>query len=238
MIENPIGPYPGRQVFTGLNKDQNPCFAYLVTGRSPESRERKAVQMGDKIAIGPLGAIEYDPLRHYTAVLHDKATGILAVTNGIQTEAIFETYRLLFNVKTAPTGDYLEKVMEGAAAEPDSLHTPRIGAVITSHEGKHVSFVSIKRHDRPAQAFEVKMQKGSLTGISTYNGILETPGPFDPTPDLPRLDLEAVTAQEIAKYVFDISAATNQGQDIRVCTVGGVLTSAGWQMAIVNVHEK
>jgi len=71
VIENPIGPYPGRQVFTGLNKDQNPCFAYLVTGRSPESRERKAVQMGDKIAIGPVVAIEYDPLWDYTAVLHD-----------------------------------------------------------------------------------------------------------------------------------------------------------------------
>jgi IMP cyclohydrolase len=192
--------------------------------------------MGDKIAIGPLGAIEYDPLRHYTAVLHDKATGILAVTNGIQTEAIFETYRLLFNVKTAPTGDYLEKVMEGAAAEPDSLQTPRIGAIITSHEGKHVSFVSIKRHDRPAMASEVALQRGSLTCISTYNGVLETPGPFDPTPGLPKLDLESTTARDIAGYVFDISAATNKGQDIRVCSVGGVLTSGGWQIAMVNAH--
>ncbi len=236
-MKNPIGPYPGRQLFTGLTREGSPCFAYLVTGRSPESRERKAIQVGDKIAIGPVGATEYDPLRHYTAVQHDKASGILAVTNGIQTEAIFETYRLLFNVKTAPTMDYLEKTMEGAAAEPDSLHTPRIGAIITKDQASYVSFVSIKRHDRPAQAFEVKMQKGTLTGISTYNGVLDTPGPFDPSLGLPTIEAQAATAQDIARFLFDISAASNKGQDIRVCSLGGVLTPNGWQLAIVNVHQ-
>ncbi len=235
-MKNPIGPYPGRQLFTGLTADGNPCFAYLVTGRSPESRERKAIQIGDKIAVGPVSASEYDPLRHYTAVQYDKASGVLSVTNGIQTEAIFEAYRLLFNVKTAPTKDILERLMEGAAAEPDSLHTPRIGAILTSLDANHVSYVSIKRHDRPAQAFEVKMQKGSLTGISTYDGELENPGPFDPASGLPTINLQPTTAPEIARFLFDISAASNKGQDIRVCTLGGVLTSAGWQLSLINVH--
>ncbi len=235
-MKNPIGPYPGRQLFTGLTADGNPCFAYLVTGRSPESRERKAIQIGDKIAIGPVSASEYDPLRHYTAVQRDKASPVLAVTNGIQTEAIFEAYRLLFNVKTAPTKDFLEKLMDGAAAEPDGLHTPRISAVLTSHEAKHVSFVSIKRHDRPAQAFEVRMQKGKVTGISTYNGLLESPGPFDPAGGLPTIDLQPTAAPEIARFLFDISAASNKGQDIRVCALGGVLTSGGWQLSMVNAH--
>ena len=235
-MKNPIGPYPGRQLFTGLTADGNPCFAYLVTGRSPESRERKAIQIGGKIAVGPVSASEYDPLRHYTAVQYDKASGVLSVTNGIQTEAIFEAYRLLFNVKTAPTKDILERLMEGAAAEPDSLHTPRIGAILTSHDANHVSYVSIKRHDRPAQAFEVRMQKGSLTGISTYNGALENPGPFDPASGLPTINLQPTTAQEIARFLFDISAASNKGQDIRVCALGGVLTSSGWQLSLVNAH--
>ena len=50
--------------------------------------------MGNKVVVGPLGTIEYDPLRHYSAVQYEDTTGIAAVSNGIQTEAIFETYLL------------------------------------------------------------------------------------------------------------------------------------------------
>jgi len=235
-MKNPIGPYPGRQLFTGLTSEGNPCLAYLVTGRSPESRERKAIQVGSKVAVGPLGVTDYDPLRHYTALQYDDATRIASVTNGIQTEAIFETYRLLCNVKSPPTKEYLQTIMEGAGAEPDSLHTPRIGGIMTSGGGTQVAFVSIKRHDGSAKAFDVKMQKGVLTGISTYNGALEVPLPFDPTPGLPTTEFQATSAKDIAGFLFDISAANNQGQDIRVCTVGAVLTSKGWDVAIVNAH--
>jgi IMP cyclohydrolase len=235
-VQNPIGPYPGRQLFSGLTSEGNPCLVYLVTGRSPESRERKAIQMGARVAIGPLGAMAYDPLRHYTAVMSDNSTGIAAVTNGIQTEAIFETYRLLYNVKTQPTKEYLRTIMEGAAAEPDSLHTPRIGAIITSGEGKSISFLSIKRHDRPALAFDVRMQKGRVTGIAVYSGPMETPGPFDPDSGLPELELKGTGALDVARFLFDSSAAANKGQDIRVCTVGAVLKSGAWDVAIVNAH--
>jgi IMP cyclohydrolase len=223
-------------LFTGLTKDAKPCLAYLVTGRSPESRDRRAIQVGNKVAVGPLGAVEYDPLRHYTAVQYDDATGVCAVTNGIQTEAIFETYRLLYNVKSTPTIEYLEKTMDGAEAEPDSLRTPRIGAIITSHSGAPVSFVSIKRHDGPAKAFRVMMEPGKLEGVATYSGSLEDPQPFDPTPGVPKLDLQATSAKDIAQFLFDISAATNKGQDIRVCTVGGVLGGGGWELSVINAH--
>jgi IMP cyclohydrolase len=235
-MNNPIGPYPGRQLFIGLTTAGDPCLAYLVTGRSPESRERKAIEIGPRVAIGPLGTIGYDPLRHYTALLYDNATGVAAITNGIQTEAIFETYRLLYSVKTPPTKTYLEQIMDGAGAEPDSLHTPRIGAVITSHEAAPAAFVSIKRHDGPAKVFGVTLRPGVMTGVSTYNGALESPAPFDPTPGLPTLKLAAGNATDTARYLFDISAATNKGQDIRVCTVAAIRSAAGWQVATVNAH--
>ena len=235
-MKNPIGPYPGRQLFTGLTKDGHPCLAYLITGRSPESRQRKALQVANKVAIGPLTAVQYDPLRHYTALMHDDATGIAAITNGIQTEAIFETYRLIHNVNTPPKKDYLQTIMEGAAAEPDSLHTPRIGGIVTSYEGRPVSFISIKRHDRPAIAHEVVLERGLLTGVATYNGAMETPGPFDPSPGFPNLELKATSAKDIAGFVFEVSAATNNGQDIRVCALGAVLSGKNWEIAILNAH--
>ena len=49
--------------------------------------------------MGPIGNAPYDPLRHYTAVKYDNSIGLMAVSNGIQTEAIFETYKLLYQCK-------------------------------------------------------------------------------------------------------------------------------------------
>jgi IMP cyclohydrolase len=237
VMKNPIGPYPGRQLFVGLTPEGNPCFAYLVTGRSPESRTRKATMAGNKVIIGPLGTAEYDPLRHYTAVQFENTSGIVAISNGIQTEAIFETYRLLYNVNSPPAKDYLEKIMEGAMAEPDSLHTPRIGSIITgTQETGPVSYVSIKRHDRPAAAFQVRAERGILTSISVYNGALENPESYDPIPGLPKLEIKATSPDDLARYLFEISAASNKGQDIRVCTVGGVRSDKKWTLVIVNAY--
>jgi IMP cyclohydrolase len=236
-MKNPISPYPGRQLFVGLTSEGNACFIYLVTGRSPESRARKATLTGNKVIIGPLGNTEYDPLRHYTAVQFDNTNGVTAISNGIQTEAIFETFRLLYNVNSPPTKDFLEKIMEGAQAEPDSLHTPRIGSIITGNlEIGPVSYISIKRQDRPADAFQVHQKRGTLTGISTYNGALENPESFDPTSGLPTLEITATSPDGIAKYLFEISSANNKGQDIRVCTVGGVRFAKGWTVSIVNAN--
>ena len=236
-MQNPVHPYPGRQLFLGLTSQGDPCLAYLVTGRSPASRERKAIRIENKVAIGPLGSIEYDPLRHYTALQYDNNTGVAAISNGIQTEAIFETYKLLHNVQSEPKKEYLEMLMEGAAAEPDSMHTPRIGGVVTKKaDGTVVCAVSIKRHDMHARSWNVESEKGYLTGVATYGGDLENPPPFEPTRGLPQLKLEASGAEEIARYLFDISAAESKGQDIRVCTVGAVLTANGWEIAITNAH--
>ena len=46
-MKNPNGPYPGRQLFLGMTASGKPAFVYLVTGRSPQSRERKASQIID-----------------------------------------------------------------------------------------------------------------------------------------------------------------------------------------------
>jgi IMP cyclohydrolase len=237
-MKNPIGPYPGRQLFTGLTSKGTPCLAYLVTGRSPESRARKATLSGDKVIIGPIGTTEYDPLRHYTAIQFNSSTGIAVISNGIQTEAVFETYRLLYNVDSVPAKEYLEKILEGAQAEPDSLHTPRISAVITEDRvNGPVSLIGIKRHDRPATVFQVKPEHGLLTGISVYNGTLDNPAPFDPTPGLPQIKIEASSPDAVAQYLFEISSADEKSKDLVVCAVGGIRSGKNWDLAIINASK-
>jgi IMP cyclohydrolase len=240
-MSNPNGPYPGRQLFIGLTADARPALVYLVTGRSPQSRERLAVASGDSIRIDPLGQQEHVPLRfHYPSVKFDNETGMAVVSNGIQTEAIFETYRLLLIAGTAPTGDYLEKILDGAGAEPDSLNTPRIAGVVTStgDDNEPVFIIGIVTEGAPASAFEIKPEPGVLTGISTYRGDLANPEAFDPASELPRLQCDGKTAQDLTQYLFDISEATNHGEDIRVCAVGGVLSTDGkWNHHIINSRQ-
>ena len=238
-MNNPNGPYPGRQLFIGLTTDGNQAFAYLVTGRSPQSRERIATRRDNTVIMGPLGDVPYDPLRHYTAVEYDTASAILAVSNGIQTQAIFETYKLLYNVDTPPTAAYLKLIMEGAAFEPDFLHTPRIGAVITRRPEQPgwMLFVSAITDSGVALATGVEAENGVLTGVATYSGDLENPQPFDTGAALPRLTVSVRTAAELADYVYGISEATNNDQDIRVCAVGGVLKDNNWELALINAHQ-
>lgn len=240
-MNNPNGPYPGRQLFLGITEKGSPAFAYLVTGRSPASRERKATQMEPGIVIGPLGDKPYDPLRHYTAVKLDYNIGLAAVSNGLQTDAIYETYRLLYNVASPPAKGYLKKIMDGARHEPDGLHTPRIAGVITNPVGKAdpVYLISIKTDAGPATVWKLQPASGTLICISTYNGNIENPESFKIDEGLPVLQCDAETPEGIAGYIYEMSAASHQDDDIRVCAVGGVRSVDGlaWKTAIINRHQ-
>ena len=235
-MTNPSGPYPGRQLFLGITPRQEPCLAYLVTGRSPESRQRKAVAVENTVRMGPLGDTAYDALRHYTALKYDNGAGIAAITNGIQTEAIYETYKLLFNVGTPASKDYLEKLMEGANSEPDSLHTPRIGSAIVVNKGNPVFVLGIKAFNYPAAAYQVVPAPGRMTGISTYQGNLDNPEPTQPNGRLSWVEFTGSTPHELAQYLYDISAADYKGEDIRVCALGAIYSGNAWSVAIINKH--
>ena len=240
-MNNPNGPYPGRQLFLGLTANERPAFAYLVTGRSPQSRERKATPADNSIIMGPIGNERYDWLRHYTAIKHDSDTGLVVVSNGIQTEAIFETYKLLFHAGSPPSQGYLKKIMDGARSEPDSLNTPRIAGVIanTSNKKKPVYIISIKTRGKPAATYRPEPKPGTLTGVATYSGNMENPKPFDIKGGLPEVKFDAKTPEALAEFTYEISAATNQGEDIRVCAVGGVRSEDNrtWKLAIINRHK-
>ena len=238
-MKNPNGPYPGRQLFLGMTPDKKPAFAYLVTGRSPQSRERKATPLENSIIMGPIGKQPYDPLRHYTAVKYDNSIGLAAVSNGIQTEAIYETYKLLFHAKSAPARGYLKKIMDGANFEPDSLKTPRIAGVITNRGENNtpVFFISIKTAGKPAFTWQVQPKAGTLSGVSTYDGNMESPGAFNAEKGLPEIKCTAATPQELADLIYSMSAATYQGDDIRVCAVGGIRSGNAWKLALINRHK-
>jgi len=241
-MNNPNGPYPGRQVFLGKTPKGKPALAYLVTGRSPQSRERKAVLSENGIIIGPTGNEPYDWLRHYTAVKTDNQIGLATVSNGIQTEAIFETYRLLYHTGSPPEEEYMGKIMDGAGYEPDSLHTPRIAGIIAfpAGEDEPVYIMGIVTDNPPARTYRLNPGPGTLTAVSTYSGEMEKPAAFDVSGRLPVVKCGVETPEEIAGFIYNISAAANQGDDIRVSAIGGVLSDdmRTWNLSIINRHSK
>jgi IMP cyclohydrolase len=238
-MKNPNSPYPGRQLFLGMTADGKPAFIYLVTGRSPASRERFAKPMGDSIIMGPIGNAPYDWLRHYMATRVDNAIGLLTVTNGIQTEAIFEMYKLLYHTNHQPDIKFFKQIMDGADYEPDSISTPRISGVIMNGPGKTepVYYAGIVTNGKPAAAWEVKPKAGMFYGVSTYHGNMEKPGAYEISKGPTELKVTAKTPQEIADYLYEISAMDYQGDDIRVCAVGGVREGNNWKTALINRHK-
>jgi IMP cyclohydrolase len=213
-----------------------PCFAYLVTGRSPASRERIATIVENTVRIGPLNPIQYDPLRHYSAVKWDNRSGVVSVSNGIQTEAIFELYKLIENTEKQPDPSYLEKILGAAGAEPDPpLNTARIAGVIVPRERENIQFLGIKAQGRQPAAWQVRPVGGELAGVSTYLGDLEKPVAPDAATLPIRIEFREQTAIALANRIFDISAASHKGYDIRVCAVAGVKANGRWDIAVKNV---
>jgi IMP cyclohydrolase len=237
-MKNPNGLYPGRQVFAGVTEKGKPAFAYLVTGRSAQSRERKATPGENSFINGPIGNQPYHWLFHYTAVKYDNEIGLAVVTNGIQTEAIFETYKLIYHTASMPDKSYLKKIMEGANYEPDSLKTPRVSAVITNPAGKKdpVYHLSIVTQEQTA-AWQVKPEPGTLLSLSTYHGNIENPGAYDIEKGPSELKFSAETPEEIAEFIYGISAVDYKGDDIRVFAIGGIREGDAWKAAHINRHK-
>jgi IMP cyclohydrolase len=144
-------------------------------------------------------------------------------------------------VGTAPTKGYLKKLMDGADYEPDSLNTPRIAGVITSPAGRNtpVYLIAIITGDGPAAAWKLQPAPGTLIGISTYAGSMEKPESFKIDDGLPVVPFDLETPGDIAGFIYDISAETNRGDDIRVCAIGGVRSADNltWKTAIINRHK-
>jgi hypothetical protein len=126
--------------------------------------------------------------------------------------------------------------MEGAQAEPDSYHTPRIAACLVpvGRSGSFECFAAIKTAGELAAAQPLSMTPGTLEGLSVYKGDLAKPEARDPRADLTTLRCSATSPGELADFLFDLSAADYEGNDIRVCSVAGVWSGTAWELSLRN----
>lgn len=120
-------PYVGRGIVIGKTEDgTKAAVAYFIMGRSDNSRNRVFVENGDEVIIHPFDAskvedpslIIYSPIR--------KLDNKLIVTNGDQTDTIYDF---------VANGKSFEEALETREFEPDPPNwTPRISGMLTFGE--------------------------------------------------------------------------------------------------------
>ena len=121
-------PYVGRGIVIGKSADgKKACAAYFIMGRSENSRNRIFTEKNGEIFTEPFDASkEQDPsLIIYAAVRQYQNQ--LIVTNGDQTDTIYEGLQ---------KGLTFVKALESRAFEPDAPNfTPRISGMLTFENG-------------------------------------------------------------------------------------------------------
>ena len=128
--------YVGRGVVLGKSADgKNAVAAYFIMGRSENSRNRVFVAKGDDLFTEPFDASKVeDPSLIIYAAVRD-TTSKLIVTNGDQTDTIYEYIK---------GGKTFEEALETREFEPDAPNfTPRISGMINFGDANFTYKMSI-----------------------------------------------------------------------------------------------
>ena len=137
--------YPGRGIIAGMSKNgKYAVTAYFIMGRSENSRNRVFNDFGDEVMIYPFDAAKAgDPsLIIYSPV--KKCGKKLIVTNGNQTDTIYD-YLV--------AGKSFEEALETREFEPDKPNlTPRISALLDFSEGYRYKMNILKSADAEGTA--------------------------------------------------------------------------------------
>ncbi len=161
-------PYPGRGLMMGVNEKDEAVMLYFIMGRSDNSRNRVFLKEEDGLRIEPfdVSKVEDPSLIIYRPVR--KLNNTYIVTNGDQTDTIYDFLR---------RGGSLTDALQSRSYEPDAPnYTPRISGVMTVSEGccRYTLSILKKQDDIGShcarQYFEYRREKGLGHFIHTYEG--------------------------------------------------------------------
>lgn len=128
--------YPGRGIAVGKTPDgKKAVFSYFIMGRSANSRNRVFEETGEDLIIYPADSakVEDPSLIIYKPVR--KLAGQLIVTNGDQTDTIYDFLK---------EGKSFEEALRTRCFEPDAPNlTPRISALLEFADGDFTYKMSI-----------------------------------------------------------------------------------------------
>ncbi len=168
-------PYVGRGIVMGKSEDGTKAVtAYFIMGRSENSRNRVFVENGDEVIIHPFDAskvedpslIIYSPIR--------KIDNKLIVTNGDQTDTIYDFIA---------GGKTFEEALDTRCFEPDPPNwTPRISGMFTFGDKLTYKMSILKSADAEGtECNRYTYSYNSLNGIGHFIHTYVTDGNPIPT---------------------------------------------------------
>ncbi len=205
--------YPGRIIICGLDHEGEPIALYILTARSPSSRERILTVKADGLWVEPTqNAQGGDPsLLYYRASFQTE--GAIIIANGTHGERFTKTLAI-------------EEALRDEFYEPDEpIYTPRIAAVLDTGTARY-AFASIRRSDdgsctRSFFSFDAP-KAGQGHRIQTYEGDPKNPRAFA-GPPIPI----ALPKDDIAQTIFD-----ELKPDLRIAVA--VIRTDGYEL--INTH--
>jgi len=231
--------YPGRFIFSGQIKSSDEAFlVYGITGRSAASQARRLVKKENGVWVEPtdpqLIVSGRPELLIYPAMLYS-AQGIV-VSNGKHTEDVMKE---LVNASDPLVA--LARSLRDWKYEPDApIYTPRITLVFKG--GFKILASIIKRGELGGvikEYFELPLIPGKGWWFMTYAGANTDPVPsFQGEPI--GLEVEGITAERIARWVYDSLAPEPGKKDLRVsvaCLRASLAGAEIQEVKIINRQE-
>ena len=206
--------YTGRILSTGMNCDGKPFVAYRVSSRSFPNR--KCLKYDERAAVVPIEGFEKDIYKNaYISYNCIKIVNdVIVVSNGSQTDVIADKIELGMSIKDAMAYSLLTMDYE-----KDDYNTPRIAAAVTStdKEEEYECYIGIVNDNK---ILVEQVPYGEAAFISTYGSQV---------PD--KVDFEAKTASEAAKYIFDEGAFANYEKPV---TSSAAVFDGEWAIDVYN----
>ncbi len=223
--------YPGRGIVVGKTPDGScAAIAYFIMGRSENSRNRIFRQEGENVTIYPFdeskvsdpSLIIYSPIK--------KIGNNLIVTNGDQTDTIYDF---------VSKGDSFEAALETREFEPDAPNfTPRISSMLSFNGNDFTYKMSILKSAD---------EKGSACNRYTFNySCLAGLGHFIHTYNCDGNPIPTFTGEpervEILNNIDDFTNLIwenlNADNKISMCVKYINLSTGETQTKMINKHEK
>ena len=219
--------YPGRGIIIGSTADgTKAAVAYFIMGRSQNSRNRIFVEKDGAVFTEPFDASNVqDPSLIIYAALRSYENHLI-VTNGDQTDTVFEGLR---------AGKTFSEALEARSFEPDAPNfTPRISGMLTFADGDFTYQMSIlKSIDETGSAcarytFAYPSKAGLGHFLHTYVGDGSPLPTFQGEPE------RAAVPNDLDQWTEEIWNALDQDNRISLYTRMITLSDGAQESRLVN----
>ena len=222
-------PYVGRGIVMGKSEDGTKAVtAYFIMGRSENSRNRVFVENGDEVIIHPFDAskvedpslIIYSPIR--------KIGNNLIVTNGDQTDTIYDFIA---------EGKTFEQALDTRCFEPDPPNwTPRISGMFTFGEKLTYKMSILKSADAEgSECNRYTYSYNSLNGIGHFIHTYVTDG--NPIPTFMGEPERVAIPDDIDEFTSKIWNNLNEQNKISIYVRYIDLTTGECQNRMINKNQ-